>query len=1058
MKIRFLLHTALCFVLLLLIAVYAGRLLRHTGGWQVDLGGREASTLSAATLDFVHQLEGNLAITFFVSAREDMPSHLKEVEPSVRALLQALRAEAPGRIDFRILDPDLSGAAGAAYAARKKASSIQVRRVLRDQHSQQRIWSSLILAREGRPEVLIQGIENLHLPLLEELILAHLEALDQPPRPRFAVAAPPGFQLLTQFLGQYGLVDPIDLESHPVLPTQADVLFWMQPARITPEHLRQLRRFVDSGRTVVLAGSAYSVGYEVDQEGPARFRARRLPGGWETLVQSLGISPLPDLLMDRNAGPVLLATQDGSTRQVEAPFHLRCLPAFYNMKSFMGPARGGLNFVAASALEVDPRKVEEAGFQAEIVGTTTEHAWVRALPVRPFGNADLNPELEVGKQNLMVLLKPQDPWKGQILVLASAAPFQDGIFNQPGYAHQVFAQTLLRTFAEPQRLVRGRVERPVPPTIPLLGGGARLWWRGFAVFLVPLVLLGAGVRRYVREGGIWPHKSGARWILWRLGAALLIVVLAAQIWRGTLPLYLDLTEDRLHTLAPLTRQRLERPRPDVQAEVAITSRASLPAALKPAESRIQALLERGRIPWRTLRPEHLTPREQQLLKSRGLKPFEVQRVVRDTLTSRPVWSGLRLRRDQDAAVIPRLDIHTLDHLEFLLITALERLEQGRAPHLAVIADLPRLSPAEALEDFHKKGLLPPAGADVYSQVEALLQDYGYRISYINIREPAWPGEVDVLLWLQPRRDSGPLILLLAEHLGRGGKAIVALQHFNIQQRQYRGAGFETVYWPQPQFQDFDRYLRLFGVEQVREVLMDRTQSHLDLETQVNRTAVREYDSQKVALPFLIRAVSPHFSPASPITRRLGDVLFIWGNRFALDLARLQANGLDHLTLITTSARAWSFPWKGGWLPPEIFAPTSYLPGPQPLAVLLEGPFPRVEFQEDDQGRKQLVPQKTPPAAPGSLLLIGSSEMFKNDYLYVRPFQHDQFLLNAVAYMAWGPEMAALQARRKTTRGFAFRGPVTKATWRFFAIATGPLAILLYGLWRYGRRRHPSRWA
>ena len=144
--------------------------------------------------------------------------------------------------------------------------------------------------------------------------------------------------------------------------------------------------------------------------------------------------------------------------------------------------------------------------------------------------------------------------------------------------------------------------------------------------------------------------------------------------------------------------------------------------------------------------------------------------------------------------------------------------------------------------------------------------------------------------MQPRRDSGPILLLLSQHLAQGGKAIVAMQHFNIQQRQYRGSGFQTVYWPQPQFQDLDRYLKLFGVEQLREVLFDRTQSHLDLETQVNRTAVREYDPQKVALPFLIRAVGQHYDLTSPITRHLGDQLFIWGNRFALALGRAKQCG------------------------------------------------------------------------------------------------------------------------------------------------------------------------
>ena len=42
-----------------------------------------------------------------------------------------------------------------------------------------------------------------------------------------------------------------------------------------------------------------------------------------------------------------------------------------------------------------------------------------------------------------------------------------------------------------------------------------------------------------------------------------------------------------------------------------------------------------------------------------------------------------------------------------------------------------------------------------------------------------------------------------------------------------------------------------------------------------------------------------------------------------------------------------------------------------------------------------------PATSGTLLLIGSSEMFKNEYLLTPGFQHDQFLLNAVAYNAYG---------------------------------------------------------
>ena len=226
---------------------------------------------------------------------------------------------------------------------------------------------------------------------------------------------------------------------------------------------------------------------------------------------------------------------------------------------------------------------------------------------------------------------------------------------------------------------------------------------------------------------------------------------------------------------------------------------------------------------------------------------------------------------------------------------------------------------------------------------------------------------------------------------------------------------------------------------------------------LNRTAVREYDLQKVALPFLIRAVGAHFSSTSALTRHLGDLLFIWGNRFALDPARLQAAGLAYQPLINTSSKAWSFAWKGGWLPPEILQSATYLEGEQPLALALRGPFPAVEFQEDAEGRKQLVVQTNafPPPA-GELVLIGCSEMFKNDYLHAAPFQHDQLLLNAVALLAYGPELGGLQARHKSTRGFTFSSTTTRAAWRIFVIATGPLTVLLYGLWRFARRQHPPR--
>nr|ADI22843.1 hypothetical protein [uncultured nuHF2 cluster bacterium HF0500_31B05] len=1055
LKRRFYAYIFLAFVLFLATAVVSNRMaLEHTSWLQMDLAGSEPGNLDLDTERFLGRLDRPLAVTFFVSAKDRMPSHLKNVEAYVVRLLRALRAHAPQNIEYRVLDPDLDAPHGIAYAARRKASPITVKRVVHDETSEQTVWSSLVLALEGHQEVLIQGIGPAQLPHLEQLITHHLRAKLEPRRPTFGLSAPEQFQLLAHFLTEHGDLVRLDLEQQTNIPPEVDVLFWLQPAGITPAHIRQLKKFLGSGHTALLAGSSYSVGYEFAEAGTS-YRAFRHPRAWELLLAPFGLRPLPDLLMDASTGPVPLYAGDGAVREVVAPFHIRCLPAFYNLKSFQGPARGGLNFVSASALEVNPVRAAEAGFLPEVIATTTGNTWVRALPQDPFSDTDLQPELKVPKQNLAVLLKPTDPLGGELLVLGSAALFQDGIINQPGYAHRVFLRTLLRTFSSADRLVQARIGRAVPDALPAVGPGARFWWRLGVVLLLPALLVTVIVRRHLPTRP--PVGSGfSRWLTVRVGLSLAVLALGCLWWRQRGEFYLDVTASEAHSPAPLTRQQVSAAGP--RAKLISSPGSALPTALKRAQKRARFLLRSLGVDLQTHRPEEMSTLELQRLGSRGLRPFETEIVREDSIFTESVWSGLSVGVGDKVEVIPRLDESTVEHLEFLLLAAMHRHHKGTGPQVAVVSDLPRLSPAEALEDYHKKSLIPPKGSDVYSDVKSLLRDYGYTVTHVDPRNPLLPMDAGVVIWLQPRRDATPILEQLGAYLSNGGHALIALQHFNIQQRQYRGTGFRTVYWPQPQFQDAEAYLNLLGIEQVREVLMDQTQHHLELETQVNRTAVREYDPQKVALPFLIRTVGANYAGDSAITRRLGDLLFVWGNRFAFDLDRLATYGLEHHVLISTSDRVWSFPWKGGWLPPQIFTPQEFLPGKQPLAVSIEGRFPPLVLEKDESRVEfGLGPlDRLQPA--GKLALVGSSEMFKNGYLAAAGFQHDQLLLNLVAQLAFGPEMATLQARRSSPRGFAHQSSSAKIWWRVVVMGTAPLAFLALGMARYRRRRAPLRLA
>ena len=149
MRRQFLLQTLLACILLLGIAAYSGRLVRLYDTWSV--GQADIAQLSAETQTYLRSMREPLDITYFATRAERMPSHLKETERQVRRLLGALKDAAPDKIEVRVIDPDASGVAGIAYAARRKASSFSVRRVLHDEQSEQKIWSSLVLSRPDVP-------------------------------------------------------------------------------------------------------------------------------------------------------------------------------------------------------------------------------------------------------------------------------------------------------------------------------------------------------------------------------------------------------------------------------------------------------------------------------------------------------------------------------------------------------------------------------------------------------------------------------------------------------------------------------------------------------------------------------------------------------------------------------------------------------------------------------------------------------------------------------------------------------------------------------------------
>ncbi len=1072
------LDAALAVLLFVAAGVLAVRLVDRVLPARIGIGGKDRSALSRQTVEFLRGIGGQVTLTYFVSPRSAMPSPLKRLERDVRAILEAFERAAPDHVDARVVDPTLDPEAGPAYAARKRSAPLSLRTILGDEASQESIWSSLVIARDGSKDAHVHGIAPADLPYLEELIVRNLAAAASPMTPVVAVSSPKtGFSLLPRRIEAFASarVLSIDFDAEPRVPPEADVFFWVEPSRTTAVHRAEIERFLRSGRTAVVAGSAYAIDpvAPAGEGSPATYRARLAPCDWRTVLEPLGLEMRPLLLLDKSHDAIVWRRDDGSSVEVNAPFQMRVPAMQWDMRQLLGPPSGALLLSAASPIAIDPDRLRETGRSCSVIVTTSESARVMDLKASGEGEEgeftdDAFAAAErVPKQPLVVLLSPDDPWRGQLLVASSASLFHDDLFERGGNANETFTRTLLRSFTEPSRLARTRVERPEPERIPPdLSSAARIAYRAFTIFFVPAAALILVVAAAWRRRTWAPRRRSVRFLAAAAAFPLVLAVLRLVPGgaAGGSAAALDLTRDAVNTPSPLTRSLLDRFGSGLEALCCMSDPIRVPASEKGVERRTVASLRALGIETRVVRPEDLPAAEREDLERAGIVPFSVERVEGDEAVLAPIYAGVLLRHGERSAAIPRIDARSVGHLEFLVAAAAKRIETGTAPRVGFLSDLPRLSPAEAHSDYQQKGYLAPIGSDVYSYAKDLLAGHGYDVAYVNPDAPEFPPDMDLLVWLQPRYPWRAYPQFV-DYMASGGKAFVALQHYNVQQRQFAGRGFETVYWPQPQFHSFNDYLTHVGIRQIGdkvgnepgEVLFDRSRGSLRIETQVNRSAFREHDAQEVARPFLIRAVGDSLSRSSVVTSRLGELLFIWGSRFEIDEKALEALGIEHEVLVSTSPATWSYKWSGGYIPGDAFEPPAEgLLGSQPLAVKLSGPFPRPAVTKSETGRDQLSAPPGPgdPSTKGELVLVGCSEMFKNEQLRSRGRNHDQLLLNAAAHLAHGPEMAEIQARQWEPERLEAQSPAARSSWRAVAIGLAPALLLLYAAVHRALRRRP----
>ncbi|MFO0980817.1 MAG: Gldg family protein [Planctomycetota bacterium] len=360
--------------------VFAVRVVRHHHATRIELGRLRITELSDLTRARLGSLRDKLFLTYFVSGRSEMPSHMRDVERRVGDLLAAMQRAAGGRLDYQIVhpadDPDLEH-----YAAHRKAAPVRVRSVVRDGYSETTIWSAMTIAYGAHKPALLPSIGAEHLPYLQSLIVSHIEQMEHPRKPRYALAAPAhrvvGFEQLKGELAARGELITVDLDQGAPFPDDVDLLFWLEPQHVAPSRLRELDWFLATGSTAVIAGSEQRAEL-ADADGKPTLTVQPTGYDAEALLQSIGLHPVRGLVLDKRCEE--LATAGG---KLPAPYLIRCIGYDQDFRPMLELAERLLLFPVPTPLALDAERLSERGYSAHVLATTSDGSSLQPLPSGP---------------------------------------------------------------------------------------------------------------------------------------------------------------------------------------------------------------------------------------------------------------------------------------------------------------------------------------------------------------------------------------------------------------------------------------------------------------------------------------------------------------------------------------------------------------------------------------------------------------------------------------------------------------------------------------------------
>ncbi|MBW7863958.1 MAG: ABC transporter permease subunit [Candidatus Hydrogenedens sp.] len=556
----------------------------------------------------------------------------------------------------------------------------------------------------------------------------------------------------------------------------------------------------------------------------------------------------------------------------------------------------------------------------------------------------------------------------------------------------------------------------------------------------------------------------------------------------------DLTQDKIYTVSEATRDLLAKVDSEVQVKVYITPKDKMPTQMRSLETQITdkldemriaaggkmaydvVYLEAANIQYTTPQDEEGEKTEDEAIEKRmldkGVEPFSVQAISEDEMTNKLVYSSIGVGyRDKPEEILPQVipddmggggyGSTPLSQLEYRLANTVYKMTRPKATVVALVA------PKEAVTmDPQMRAMLMQMGQrvpeqdDPYEYLQAVLEMEKYEVRRVDLtKESPLPEEFDTLVVVNPRELNERQLWEINRALHSGKPVVMAVQNYEWNYQATRQGNQLSRREENP---GVNPLLEQYGLGVSTAVLMDSSHTTLTMQGGQGLQALM---GQPFKLPTHIMVANDTMESTSPITNRLSAILYLWGTALELNEAKLKELGLESQVLMRTTDGAWDIPANAQMTQGSFEQPPS---GTRsfPLMAMVSGQFPdayagkeRPAWPKPPQ-QPGMPPMPDEPdtepaagpaaAAPGKLVLMGCSQMFRKNFL--QRANLDLFL-NSVDAVTLDESLIKVRGRKPIDRIISTKpSDRAKTVWRFANYGLANLVIAAAGLLSFAVRR------